>query len=119
MENKVIRPTTAKINGNRPKTGRPQTGIPKKVEKINFTDSESANKIINESQSDENQSKNSLQSFSENSNISNEKINFLEALTNGNQKQTFENIIKEEADRIDMINKQKKFKKHKFNRKKY
>ena len=108
MENKVIRPTTAKINGNRPKTGRPQTGIPKKVEKINFTDSESANKIINESQSDENQSKNSLQSFSENSNISNEKINFLEALTNGNQKQTFENIIKEEADRIDMINKQKK-----------
>ena len=108
MENKVIRPTTAKINGNRPKTGRPQTGIPKKVEKINFTDSESANKIINESQSDENQSKNSLQSFSENSNISNEKINFLEALTNGNQKKTFENIIKEEADRIDMINKQKK-----------
>ena len=48
MENKVIRPTTAKINGNRPKTGRPQTGIPKKVEKINFTDSESANKDFNE-----------------------------------------------------------------------
>ena len=104
MENKILRPTTAKIN--RPTTSKPQ---PKKIEKINF-DSESQNKIINESQSDENQSKNSnsLQSFSENSNISNEKINFLEALTNGNQKKTFENIIKEEADRIDMINKQKK-----------
>ena len=118
MENKILRPTTAKIKGIRPTTGRPQTGIPKKVEKINITDSESVNKIINESQSDENQSKSSksIQSYSNNSNISNEKINFLEALTNGNQKKTFENIIKEEADRIDMINKQKKkFKKHKFN----
>ena len=110
MENKILRPTTAKIKGIRPTTGRPQTGIPKKVEKINITDSESVNKIINESQSDENQSKSSksIQSYSNNSNISNEKINFLEALTNGNQKKTFENIIKEEADRIDMINKQKK-----------
>ena len=110
MEKKNIRPTTAKIKPFRPQTGKQN----KMTEKINFTESEITNKIIDESHSDENKSnlESNEKSFSDSSKsvsiISKEKINFLEALTNGTQKKTFENIIKEEADRIDMINMQKK-----------
>ena len=43
-----------------------------------------------------------------NENVKDEKIDFLEGLSKGKQKAAFENLIKEEADRIDMINKQKK-----------
>ena len=38
---------------------------------------------------------------------SKEKFEFLDSVVGGKQKENFENLIKEEADRIDMINKQK------------
>ena len=55
-------------------------------------------------------SSSSLNEISESNNSisSREKIDFLEGLSKGKQKAAFENLIKEEADRIDMINKQKK-----------
>ncbi len=55
-------------------------------------------------------SSSSLNDLSESNNSisSREKRDFLEGLSKGKQKASFENLIKEEADRIDMINKQKK-----------
>ena len=76
---------------------RPQTAMPKK------SFGENNKKDLSNSSS-------SLNELSESSNSisSREKIDFLEGLSKGKQKAAFENLIKEEADRIDMINKQKK-----------
>ena len=77
---------------------RPKTGIAKNT-LLKHKKNNNNNSSLEESQSS-----------SLNSEVSNDiqKINFFEGLTKGKQKKAFENLIKEEADRIDMIKKQKK-----------
>ena len=93
----------------RPTTGRPTTALPKKplsslphkhhAPPSNFSISESGSQT--------------LKNITENNDIdqsassSKEKFEFLDSVVNGEQKKNFENLIKEEADRIDMVNKQK------------
>ena len=86
------------LKNKRPITGRPITSFPKAKSKESHEKSSSSS------------SSSSLNDLSESNNSisSREKIDFLEGLSKGKQKAAFENLIKEEADRIDMINKQKK-----------
>ena len=88
---KVLRPFSG-----RPTTGRPMTSNPKIAKSIDS--SSQSLKNITESEDVE---------HSSNSVSSKEKFDFLNSVVNGKQKENFENLIKEEADRIDMINQQK------------
>ena len=90
------------FKNKRPITGRPTTSLPREKSKES---KDSSNKSSSSSSSSS-----SLNEISESNNSisSREKIDFLEGLSKGKQKAAFENLIKEEADRIDMINKQKK-----------
>ena len=89
------------LKNKRPITGRPTTSLQRGKSK------ESKDSSSNKSSSSSSSSLNEI-SESNNSISSREKIDFLEGLSKGKQKAAFENLIKEEADRIDMINKQKK-----------
>ena len=88
------------LKNKRPITGRPTTSLPREKSKES---KDSSNKSSSSSSSSLNEISESNNSIS-----SREKIDFLEGLSKGKQKAAFENLIKEEADRIDMINKQKK-----------
>ena len=93
----VINPMNNQLRpfSGRPTTGRPTTSKPN----VEIEIESNSNSLKNITESEDIESSNSVSSK--------EKFEFLDSVVGGKQKENFENLIKEEADRIDMINKQK------------
>ena len=93
----VINPMNNQLRpfSGRPTTGRPTTSKPN----VEIDIESNSNSLKNITESEDIESSNSVSSK--------EKFEFLDSVVGGKQKENFENLIKEEADRIDMINKQK------------
>ena len=93
----VINPINNQLRpfSGRPTTGRPTTSKPN----VEIDIESNSNSLKNITESEDIESSNSVSSK--------EKFEFLDSVIGGKQKENFENLIKEEADRIDMINKQK------------
>ncbi len=93
----VINPMNNQL---RPFSGRPTTGRPTTLKpNVEIEIESNSNSLKNITESEDIESSNSVSSK--------EKFEFLDSVVGGKQKENFENLIKEEADRIDMINKQK------------